>query len=588
MSMSGLFDFNGDGSTDLGEEWIAFNIFEDTMKTDAADDCLFDDDADDDSWREFAEDSSEYGIDPEDYETEEEYEEALEEAKYGWRDTAEDGSEYGIDPEDYETEEEYEEALEEARSSTDIPVFVNVESQGDGYLNVNESDYPNRRMYQAAYRLAGGPAIYIGTDCGKSVKERCRFILEKHDEILAADYLTVNGDFLFSQAVKDNFDLPLTLPDEDERSEFSLREILVKIQKKDVSLALKVWDWCLEQFLPYERYAPFSRGIMTNNLLDDLYYFTDEFRAALREYLNSHADFRSKLIRQSAEMPQNLGELTVRMIRDGYTETAKAVFDDGLYRAEGKWRDVNNLMDQIINYARDNKELETAEFVEENFLPRMKEYSDGMILDEIEGWQKDITEYKRHVERYSKKYAYSRSNAWRKKVPDGSRYGLYPINYGSEREYTEALQKAKYAWRERAAARDTAGLDPNLFETEAEYNKALHAEYERRRAEKREERNRREALLREQAARCQPAEKAEFSEDKTIYTYCGVKLPFSARPYSFRTDDKDLKIGDKVTVPVGEDNREAEGIVVSLGQYARIGVPYPVEKTKFILRKTGK
>ena len=56
----------------------------------------------------------EYDIDPEDYETEDEYNAAVREAKYGWRDTCEDGSDYGINPEDYETEDEYLEALAEA------------------------------------------------------------------------------------------------------------------------------------------------------------------------------------------------------------------------------------------------------------------------------------------------------------------------------------------------------------------------------------------------------------------------------------------------------------------------------------------
>ena len=35
--------------------------------------------------------------------------------EYDWRDTCEDGSDFDIDPEDYETEEEYEEALEAAK-----------------------------------------------------------------------------------------------------------------------------------------------------------------------------------------------------------------------------------------------------------------------------------------------------------------------------------------------------------------------------------------------------------------------------------------------------------------------------------------
>lgn len=78
---------------------------------------------------------------------------------------------------------------------------------------------------------------------------------------------------------------------------------------------------------------------------------------------------------------------------------------------------------------------------------------------------------------------------------------------------------------------------------------------------------------------------AKMLNDKTIYTYCGVKLPFSINPYSFRTDDSSLKIGDTVIVPLGEENKETQGIIVSIGQYSRIGAPYPPEKTKFILRK---
>lgn len=78
------------------------------------------------------------------------------------------------------------------------------------------------------------------------------------------------------------------------------------------------------------------------------------------------------------------------------------------------------------------------------------------------------------------------------------------------------------------------------------------------------------------------AQMREQMDDITIYTYCGVLLPFSNRPYSFRTEDKTVQIGDTVIVPVGKENEEMEGKVVSVGQYARAGVPYPVEKAKFI------
>lgn len=89
-------------------------------------------------WRNYCEDGSSYGIHPCDYETADEYFDALDEAKrcgldisksppantedfndnhgaitkkYIWRKYCEDGSEYGVDPMNYETADDYEEAL---------------------------------------------------------------------------------------------------------------------------------------------------------------------------------------------------------------------------------------------------------------------------------------------------------------------------------------------------------------------------------------------------------------------------------------------------------------------------------------------
>ena len=76
------------------------------------------------AWRLNCEDGSEYGISPEDYETRDEYHEALHREKYAWRDYCDDGSAYGVDPEDYETEEEYEDALECARTVTGDMLFT--------------------------------------------------------------------------------------------------------------------------------------------------------------------------------------------------------------------------------------------------------------------------------------------------------------------------------------------------------------------------------------------------------------------------------------------------------------------------------
>lgn len=607
----GLFDFNKDGKEDLGEQWIAYKIFEESTKSTESDN-------EDYGWRRFCEDGFEFGIDPEDYETEEEYNEALEEAKYGWRNTVEDGLEFGIDPEDYETEEEYNDALYEAKDgwrdtvedgldfgvdpedykteeeyNEALEEAINAsvsaeETNADDEKEIKESDYPNKRQYKAAATLYEHGVIYIGEGYEKRVKDRCRFILEQSDRIVAANYLTVDGDFLFSQAVKDNFELPVTLPDEDEESEFPLRDILKKIQRKNVPLALKIWEWCIEKFLPYADYSSSDRRSMTTDVLNGMYIFTDDFKKAFRKYLSEHAGFRTKLIREADDVPRNLSDLIVNMIKDGYTDAAVAMFDDGLFKADGKWKKVNNLMNGLISSSKNYDELETIEFVEYNFLPKMSEYSDGMILDEVEFWQQDIEEYKKTVERDSEKYAFSRSNAWRNTVPDGSEYGLDPRDYDTEQEYNDALLNEKYAWRDWAAQNDTLGLNPEDYETEKEYNEARQMRYDKQQKQEREEEKQRQLLQQQRDAERieqQKKHEAELLNDKTIYTYCGVKLPFSINTYSFRTNDSSLKIGDTVIVPLGEENKETQGIIVSIGQYSRIGAPYPPEKTKFILRK---
>lgn len=66
--------------------------------------------------------------------------------------------------------------------------------------------------------------------------------------------------------------------------------------------------------------------------------------------------------------------------------------------------------------------------------------------------------------------------------------------------------------------------------------------------------------------------------------YAKVKLGDSSFGYSYRCNDQSIKAGDKVIVPVG-DKQEITGTVISVDFYALDQVPYPIEKTKFIIRK---
>ena len=95
-------------------------------------------------WRKFCADGSRFGVYPEDYETADEYEEALNRAKgvaqpelilidspleqvfpedcktnnkYVWRKHCTDGSPYGIAPEDFETADDYEDMIQQVKQA---------------------------------------------------------------------------------------------------------------------------------------------------------------------------------------------------------------------------------------------------------------------------------------------------------------------------------------------------------------------------------------------------------------------------------------------------------------------------------------
>ena len=619
----GLFDFNGDGKTDLGEAFIASKIFEECMKRsdDADDDFSLDDDLDldlipskDYSWRSYCEDGSEFCIFPDDYETEEEYEEALKEAKYAWRDTCEDGSDAGIFPDDYETEEEYTEALEEARhawrdtcedgvdvgvdpddynteeeyeqaleeakaADTGITLSLSVECPAlDRLEAIKESDFPNKRRFNAAYTLANEFICYSSDEYEQREKDCCRFIVEKADTVLAANYLSHESGFLYSQAIKDNFKLPISLPDEDETREFEFYQAICKISKKDIPLSFEVWSWSLEQFLPYAKYDSSAQADLTSGVISELYHFPDNYMVELVRYMDKHPDFRQRIADGGNEAAHDYANLIVTAIRDNLRSTAAAVFETCLKLARGQWKAINSLTESTISWCKDYKEVESIEFFRGSLLPLVKAIEIGMVQDEIEGWEKEIAEYIDRIEQQSDKYAFSRRYAWRKTVPSGEKYNLDPLYYESEQAYLEALQERKYGWREWYKDRDTLGLDVGDFETQEDFREAFNARMTEKRQNDRKKREA-ERLQRQES----PIDRKENIEDQTIYTICGVVFANTMRPYNYKTDDPTIKLGDQVLVPVGDS--EAVGTVVSVGQFLRIAAPFPIDKMKTIIRK---
>ena len=114
-----LYDLDGDGKTSPDEEILGYAIYkmysEDLEREKK--ERFPDFPVDPYIWRQHCEDGTKWNVDPDDYESEEEFEEALEEAKHQWREDYTDDEDTGVSPYDYETEEEYEYAVDAAERS---------------------------------------------------------------------------------------------------------------------------------------------------------------------------------------------------------------------------------------------------------------------------------------------------------------------------------------------------------------------------------------------------------------------------------------------------------------------------------------
>lgn len=84
------------------------------------------------------------------------------------------------------------------------------------------------------------------------------------------------------------------------------------------------------------------------------------------------------------------------------------------------------------------------------------------------------------------------------------------------------------------------------------------------------------------------AEKIKIKEwDGKYYRYCKVIMDEFPGGLWYRTDDITLKEGDYVYVPFGNENTERKVKIIFVDDFRSDGLPFPLERTKLILKKQG-
>ncbi len=438
-----------------------------------------------------------------------------EEKDDSWKYETIDGSEYGISPDDYDTEEEYLDALE-----------LEVE------LSEDEEDEDDSLTLNVSFELDG--------------EDKCKKFIElKSDSVLAARYLNPVYGFLYAKAIKENFTLPCSLPDEKGPREMEIYEVVQKICRYDTKLAFEAWGWCIEQFGPYAELDNYAADSMTNWFFDKLSY-PEEYRNALVDYFHENPEKCRKALKLMKKGCTKLSEYVVRALGCGYYATAADIYAINLKKAGSNWKDINNFIESVIYNCRYHCEDNPKALVyfRDKLFPLVKRIEDGMVQDEIPEFEKAIKE------------------------------GLSELGYRETEENQPKAEKTddKYAWRSQYENADCYGLNVEDFETAEEFQKACHQK-------------RREEERKKFQAECEKRyeQLKDAAQDKTLYTYCGVLVENADRIYHYRTDDDTLKPGDRVLVPFG--NKKVEGEIVSVGQYMKVGAPFPVERTRKIIGK---
>ena len=536
----GMFDMNGDGKTDFGEQWLGYMVINECMKEEKesySDSPLS---LDDDFWELDCEDGSEYGLSPYDFSSKIEYDIALEtakanalERKNNWRNYCEDGLDYGIDPDDFDSEDEYNEALEEAKgitatydyeteSGVTIPINLSfrIVRPGQELLDkIKEEDYPNKRQYDAAYYLCElqQDIGYVPYNSTKEAEiEKCNVILSA--ETIAGKYLTISDGFLFVQAIKENFELPIVIDDEDEKVIHDFNEIFMQVAEENPQLAVDIWTWVVKEFGPFQKYMA-SDWTIYNFILTSTDDYPHEFLPLVIKRLGEDIKFCDELITKNPQYPHGMSTFITKALELDYIKEAQIIFTAVAMNTNAKVKDMENLINSIIMDCSNWEELETMEKFKNNIFPIIKKMNSKRIQRLYPKFENDVDKYIHSVESSEEKYQYSRRFEWRAKYKEEPLYDIEPLDYESEADYLKAAEQKKYAWRRYQFEARRYGIDVNAFETEDEYKIVLNHKREETIKARNEERAK---------AKPKPTVDPLATTDKTVYNFCSVVFNVSS------------------------------------------------------------
>ena len=407
-----FFDRNGNGQMDFTEELLAMKVFEDALpgeepascdqtENDGLDDGFSDeiDEGDTDSLidpamtlhsPDFTDDGSneidledinslidqDLGLHSPDF-----LEDGLDEDAAIWDDLGEDD------------EDVWEDSQEEAEEEPVAYLSLSWESREDRFAKqgVRREDYPTQRAYDAAcdlIDLQNGQG-YVPSDSTRQREiERRQFLVE--GGCVAARYLTIHDGFLYAQAVKENFPLPISVPDEDERPVTALDDLFLDLAEEDPALAVRVWAWIIKEFGPYPQYMD-GVWMPFNGLLYLTFRFPPEFQEIALEELCQNSDFRRGLLEASPEFP-DVDAYIAYALSHGREDQAATLLKSALKNPHGKGVLYEKLVKDMMSHMIEGRDPEPWEALERTVFPILEGLPDKCTQRLLPQWKEEVAQ----------------------------------------------------------------------------------------------------------------------------------------------------------------------------------------------------
>lgn len=355
---------------------------------------------DDDTWRdEHYADYLDYGVDPEDYETEEEYLEVLDEVKNEWR--SEYSCENGIAPEDYEEEEEFLEAVENVKAQQkstpqkEDPMWrtKRMEEAIQYGLSIfgfrSEKEFEDAMAKRKAQNVKVPAVVTITAENQPKPIQHKKPAEKKKEKFPVQKYANEYYGFSFNQAIADNLTLPEGIDKEDLENLCSVYDLFRFLCRVDVQFAFDAWKWCYNTFWPH---CKEERCLLTE-IIDEWSIMNDDFIRLFVEEIERNQELRHEILTKDEEIGSPSVDIPFDLLEMGKGDLAAEIYKNYCSNPHVKEKNIFDTLDDLVLYCAESQKVRIVYLFVEKILPLTETLTASKLKWHRKEWAEKLDEW---------------------------------------------------------------------------------------------------------------------------------------------------------------------------------------------------